>query len=140
MRVLIVEDEWIEANYLARAVRLSGHTVIGPFAAVGDALDGIGDIPEFAFLDVVLRGRPDGLMLSKTLWYLWRVPSVLVTARNIELARSDAFGRIFKPFSEQLITETLAYFEARLQGRKPLPLPVGLELPRQPRKQTGTGG
>lgn len=58
-RLLLVEDEYVLASYLAQALEEQGAEVIGPAASVSDALvliettDGI----DAAILDVNLRGE-----------------------------------------------------------------------------------
>ena len=57
-RVLIVEDEYFQADDLARLLRSMGADVIGPFGEVQDALDLLeaGKPVDFAVLDINLRG------------------------------------------------------------------------------------
>lgn len=58
-RVMIVEDEYLVAADLARFLDHLGAKVIGPFPTVGEALDYFhaGSMPDFAMLDVNLRGE-----------------------------------------------------------------------------------
>ena len=57
-RVLVVEDEYFQADDLARLLRSMGAEVIGPFGEVQDALELLeaGKPIDFAVLDINLRG------------------------------------------------------------------------------------
>ncbi|HEU4961195.1 MAG TPA: response regulator [Sphingomonas sp.] len=55
--ILIVEDEYLIADDLARDFAGQGATVIGPFATLDDALERLDEHrPDMAVLDINLRG------------------------------------------------------------------------------------
>lgn len=58
LRILVVEDEYLLAADVARLLEQSGAEVIGPFPTVDQALSDLanGPLPDFALLDVNLRG------------------------------------------------------------------------------------
>jgi DNA-binding LytR/AlgR family response regulator len=128
MRVLIVENEWLEAMHLTGIARGAGHTVLGPFGTSGDALDAADELPDLALVDINLNGRGDGLELAETLWHVWQVPSVFITAVEYEFAHADAVARLLKPYSDHEIVATLEYVGARIRGGVGPTAPARLEL------------
>lgn len=58
-RLLVVEDEYLIAREVAKALRCAGAAVIGPVPTVGEALDAVAreGAPDAALLDINLRGE-----------------------------------------------------------------------------------
>ena len=57
-RILVVEDEWLIADYLQEVLQDAGYLVCGPAARVSQALQLIEqDHPHAALLDINLRGE-----------------------------------------------------------------------------------
>jgi DNA-binding response OmpR family regulator len=66
-RVLIVEDEWILADLIARALAEAGYAVIGPAADVSEGLRRLDEKPvDAAILDVHL-GDEDSFAIAQEL-------------------------------------------------------------------------
>jgi CheY-like chemotaxis protein len=60
-RILVVEDEFLIALDIAGALEQGGHTVIGPLASIGDALQALErEKLDAALLDANLGGEPVG--------------------------------------------------------------------------------
>jgi CheY-like chemotaxis protein len=58
LRVLVVEDEFIIADEIASIIEGAGHSVLGPFGSVAEALAGLEKAtPDFAVIDASLRGQ-----------------------------------------------------------------------------------
>jgi len=53
-RVLVVEDDYVLAEYLAEVIGSAGAEVIGPVGSVRDALEALAASPDVACLDVRL--------------------------------------------------------------------------------------
>lgn len=66
LNILIVEDEFLVADYLSDLVRQAGHRVVGVVDCAEDALNGAGDF-DVAILDIRLRGQLDGIQLAERL-------------------------------------------------------------------------
>jgi CheY-like chemotaxis protein len=65
LRVLLVEDEMLIADYLALLIEEAGHAVLGPAATAAEALAILRDgPPDVAVLDVKLPGGMDGIELA----------------------------------------------------------------------------
>jgi two-component system, response regulator PdtaR len=67
MRILIVEDEVLIAWMLAECLECAGHEVIGPAAAMAEALAlcEAAAPPELAVLDINLRGGSNGVDVAR---------------------------------------------------------------------------
>jgi two-component system, response regulator PdtaR len=103
-RVLIVEDEALIALHLEQLVLEAGHRVIGiafdPEEAQAIART---ERPDFAFVDMRLRGGTSGLDVARHLRTEYNAPSILVSG-NLDNANMDAaaglepVAMIGKPF------------------------------------------
>ena len=103
-RVLIVEDEALIALHLEQLVMDAGHRVIGiafdPEEAQAIART---ERPDFAFVDMRLRGGTSGLDVARHLRAEYDVPSILVSGNldntNMEAAAGlEPVAMIGKPF------------------------------------------
>ncbi len=103
-RVLIVEDEALIALHLEQLVLEAGHRVIGiafdPEEAQAIART---ERPDFAFVDMRLRGGTSGLDVARYLRKEYNVPSILVSGNldktNMEAAAGiEPVAMIGKPF------------------------------------------
>jgi two-component system, response regulator PdtaR len=103
-RVLIVEDEALIALHLEQLVIEAGHRVIGiafdPEEAQAIART---ERPDFAFVDMRLRGGTSGLEIARHLREEYDVPSILVSGNldssHIEAAAGlEPVAMIGKPF------------------------------------------
>ena len=83
LRLLLVEDEYLIAQFLAEIVQEMGAEVLGPVASVDDALELIADCPDTdaAILDVNLRGE-----------VVYPVADVLID-RRVPLVFTSGYGR-----------------------------------------------
>ena len=90
-RVLIVEDDWLQAAWLARVVTRAGYEVVGPVASELSALMEIGqDPPDTALVDIDLSGqgslasraRPRTSARVMAALDDWGVPFVVVTSHR----------------------------------------------------------
>jgi two-component system, response regulator PdtaR len=103
-RVLIVEDEALIALHLEQLVMEAGHHVIGiafdPEEAQAIART---ERPDFAFVDMRLRGGASGLDVARHLREQYNVPSILVSGNlddtNMQAAAGiEPVAMIGKPF------------------------------------------
>ena len=103
-RVLIVEDEALIALHLEQLVMDAGHRVIG-IAFDPEEAQAIARIerPDFAFVDMRLRGGTSGLEIARHLREEYDVPSILVSG-NLDIPHMEAaaglepVAMIGKPF------------------------------------------
>ena len=103
-RVLIVEDEALIALHLEQLVMEAGNRVIG-IAFDPEEAQAIASTerPDFAFVDMRLRGGTSGLDVARHLREEYNVPSILVSGNldntNLEAAAGlEPVAMIGKPF------------------------------------------
>jgi two-component SAPR family response regulator len=109
-RVLIVEDDYLQAQYLADLMEAQGAEAVGPVSSVDDALSSLlrDMLPDFAILDVQL-GREKVFPLVEALRTL-NVPFVFTTAYpDWSLPEPyDMLPHCEKPLDERQLLRTLA--------------------------------
>lgn len=66
LRVLVVDDEFLIADYIALLLEEAGHTVLGPAGSATEALELLQDdaAADVAVLDIKLPGNMDGIDLA----------------------------------------------------------------------------
>lgn len=110
LRLLLVEDEYLLAMYLAEALQDLGAEVLGPVGSVDDALDLIDSEPHIdaAILDVNLRGEPSYAIAD--VLALRHVPFVFASGyeRRMLPERYRDVGICAKPFDPPMVTHVLA--------------------------------
>jgi transcriptional regulator with GAF, ATPase, and Fis domain/CheY-like chemotaxis protein len=112
LKILIVEDQFIEANDLKIILEKAGHTVMGIAKSVEQAL-GLLEIekPLIVLLDIFLKGERTGIDLAKTLTRE-NIPFIYLTANSNEsifdLAKAtNPYGFLVKPFRDKDILAAL---------------------------------
>ena len=116
-RVLIVEDEFVEANYVQLILEKGGHSVIGIARSVNSALKMLEkEVPDIVLLDIFLNGPTTGIQLARLLnerGIAFVYLSANSNAETFELAKStEPYGFLVKPFQEKnlLITMDIALY------------------------------
>jgi len=112
LKILIVEDQFIEANDLKIILEKAGHRVLGIAKSVEQAL-GLLEIekPQIVLLDIFLKGDRTGIDLAKTLT-TENIPFIYLTANSNESTFESAkatnpYGFLVKPFREKDILAAL---------------------------------
>lgn len=111
-KILIVEDQFIEASDLKQILERAGHKVCGFAASVRSALEKIRtENPEFVFIDIFLKGGETGIDLAHQLRGR-NIPFIFLSANSdqatLEAARAtQPYGFLVKPFRERDILATL---------------------------------
>ncbi len=109
MNALIVEDEMLVARDLARTLEKIGYRVSGMVKSVGEALQVLDrpdrDRPDVVLIDIVLKGRRDGVDLAHTLRTRYRLPFLFITSHadraTVERAKAARpGGYLVKPFTK----------------------------------------
>ncbi|MBU1668596.1 response regulator [bacterium] len=124
MKILIVEDELIPANYLKKVLLNEGYEVIG-IAKRGDQAIALAksEKPDLIFMDVMLQDKISGADAAVEIHY--SNPNILIiflTAFSdqemIEFAvRSEAFAYLLKPYRDDEILATLQLAKAKIKAR-----------------------
>ena len=111
-RILIVEDQFIEAHDLQLILEKANYEVIGIARSVDQALEQIEiEKPDLVFLDIMLKGNRNGIDLAQILKenYIGFIFISANSSKNIlDRAKiTQPYGFIVKPFREQDVLTTL---------------------------------
>ncbi len=111
-RILIVEDQFIEAHDLQLILENAGYEVYGIARSVAQALELIEEEkPDLVFLDIFLKGNETGIDLAKKLKEN-HIGFIYISANSSraildEAKKTQPYGFIVKPFREQDVLITL---------------------------------
>src|SRR5688572_3178667 len=111
-RILIVEDQFIEAHDLQLILEKANYEVIGIARSVDQALEQIEiEKPDLVFLDIMLKGNRNGIELAKILKENY-IGFIFISANSSKKILDQAkitqpYGFIVKPFREQDVLTTL---------------------------------
>jgi DNA-binding NtrC family response regulator len=111
-KILIVEDKFVEADYLRLMLTKGGYEVMGMAHSVVQALEMIkNERPDFVLLDIFLKGKQTGIDLAKQLAEE-NIAFVYLSANSNEEVLSAAkatqpYGFLVKPFREKDLLITL---------------------------------
>ncbi len=111
-RILIVEDQFIEAHDLQLILEKANYEVIGIARSVDQALEQIeAEKPDLVFLDIMLKGSRNGIDLAQILKenYIGFIFISANSSKNIldQAKITQPYGFIVKPFREQDVLTTL---------------------------------
>lgn len=107
LRIAIVEDEMITAESIKDMLEDLGYEVTGIYIRATKALDEIQkDKPDFALLDINLKGEETGIWLADQLRQSHNIPYVFLTSygdtATIEKATAtNPYGYLLKPIEKQ---------------------------------------
>ncbi|MGB0431510.1 MAG: LytR/AlgR family response regulator transcription factor [Bacteroidia bacterium] len=106
VRILLVEDELIIAESLSEILQSLGYHVVGIEVKAEEALRRI-DIeqPDFAILDIQLKGDKDGIWLADEISKKYGFPFIFLTSYGDEKTVKQAlskhpYGYLLKPFEK----------------------------------------
>lgn len=107
LRITIVEDEMITAESIKDMLEDLGYEVTGIYIRATKALEAIvRDKPDFALLDINLKGEETGIWLAEQLRKDHNIPYVFLTSygdkATIEKAtETNPYGYLLKPIEKQ---------------------------------------
>ncbi|KAF2339008.1 sigma 54-interacting response regulator [Flavobacterium nitrogenifigens] len=111
-RILIVEDQFIEAHDLQLILEKANYEVTGIARSVEQALEQIEiEKPDLVFLDIMLKGKRDGIELAHILKEK-HIGFIFISANSSKSVLDEAkttqpYGFIVKPFRAQDVLTTL---------------------------------
>ena len=111
-KILIVEDQFVEADYLRMMLVEAGYTVTGIARTLQQAQDLVAkEKPAMVLLDIFLKGKGTGIDLAKQLTEM-DIPFVYLSANSNEEVLTQAkatqpYGFLVKPFREKDLLVTL---------------------------------
>jgi len=125
IKILIVEDESLVARDIESMAGSLGYEVCG-VASTGEQATEMASRhrPDLMLMDVIIKGRLDGISAAEEIWEAFHIPVIYVTAYadEITLKRAkitEAFGYILKPFDERelKIAIEMAFYKSRMDMR-----------------------
>jgi two-component system, NtrC family, response regulator HydG len=116
-KILIVEDQFIEANNLQMILERAGYNVCSIARSVPEAIEIIElETPNIILLDIHLKGKLTGIDLAKILSKK-NIPFVYLSANSnkeiLDAAKATRpYGFLVKPFRERdvLVTLDIAHY------------------------------
>jgi len=112
LRVLVVEDEWLVADYIVDVLESAGHEVVATAAMGEKALEHLeqADI-DVALLDIKLKGSLSGIDVAQVA-RACGIPHVFITGSGDPATRAAAeatgpLGFLQKPFSPERLMAIL---------------------------------
>ena len=125
IRILVVEDESLVARDLEHMLISLGHSVAGIVTTGEEALKAARDKqPDLVLMDIVLKGKIDGIAAAERIWESWGIPVVYLTAYAddtiFQRAKlSEPFGYLLKPFESRELQTTIemALYKSRMENR-----------------------
>jgi len=124
IKILIVEDELIVAENIARNLRHQGYQVVGIANTGEDAIkEAIATRPNLVLMDIMLPGDIDGIEATRIIHTQLEIPVVYMTAyadnQTIERAKdTDPYGYLVKPFKPQDMRTTIEIVLKRYEKEK----------------------
>jgi len=121
LKVLIVEDQFIEANNLEIMLEEAGYLVCGMAKSVSEAIKIIDkEIPDLALVDIQLKGGLSGIDLAVILKQR-NIPFIYVSANSdhdtlMQAKATQPYGFIVKPFRERDLIVTLEIAQYRYEN------------------------
>jgi CheY-like chemotaxis protein len=111
--ILIVEDDPVITSLIAFMLKDLGYLVAGSASTAQEAIDAAKKLgPDLVLMDIHLKGQIDGIEAARTLWGVYNIPVVFITAdaEDVTLHRAiktSPFGFIEKPLNKELFMLTL---------------------------------
>lgn len=105
-KILVVEDEWVIADALCKALKKFNYTVFAPVSSGAEAIRQIeAEKPDLVLMDIVLQGEMDGIETARRIEARSNIPVIYLTAYTeqgfLERAKlTKPFSYLVKPFNE----------------------------------------
>jgi diguanylate cyclase (GGDEF)-like protein len=112
-RLLIVEDELLIAQSLARKLGRLGYAITGIVTSGLDAIEAAAtEKPDLVLMDIILQGDMDGIEAAEHIYAEYEIPVVFITAYAdddtlLEAQRVGAYGYLLKPYQEEAVNAAL---------------------------------
>jgi len=125
LQIVVVEDESLVAKDIVNMVRGLGYSVPA-VVSTGEEAIVIAEKtrPDLILMDIVLKGRIDGIEAAQRIWETLSIPVVYLTAfaddATLQRAKvTEPFGYILKPFDERELQTTIemAFYKAQMEKK-----------------------
>jgi len=120
-RVLIVEDDLINAKLLQEFLKIKGYEVAGILRSGEEAISFVEkELPDLIFMDIKLDGKLSGIEAAQQINETRNVPILYLTSQTdkevVETAReTKPVGYVVKPFSPLQLEVTLEMAQKKIQ-------------------------
>ena len=121
LNILIVEDDVIIGEDIKKSVRNIGHEIVDFVPSGEQALERAEKLrPDLVLMDIVLRGRLNGIETAEQIHKQFQIPIVFLTAYADKITmsraqRANPYGYILKPFEDEELKTVL---EQAIERRK----------------------
>jgi len=126
VKILIVEDDVIPANYLKQILIKEGYEVVDIITKGKDVLSAVKKYkPEVIFMDIMLKDNISGAEVSKEINNMYpKIAIIFLTAYSdkeiVDYAvESNAFAYLLKPYRVKEILATLELVKNKITTQKP---------------------
>jgi len=124
-RIMVVEDEALVADDIADTLKSMGYQITSVEADGDEAILRAGcDRPDLVLMDIMLRGKTDGVEAADQIRSRMNIPVIFLTAYSdneiLERAKiTEPFGYLIKPFAERElhISISIALYKARMERK-----------------------
>jgi len=105
-KIMVVEDEWVVADQLCRSLEDLGYRICSTASAGDEAIRKVeADSPDLILMDIVLKGKMDGIEAADRINSQFNIPMIYLTAYTnqeyIERAKqTKPFSYLVKPFHQ----------------------------------------
>ncbi len=113
IRILVVEDERIVAEDIKRSLQGIGYTVVGIESSGEGAIKKAEESkPDLVLMDIVLKGKMNGIEAAEILMKKYGTPVIYLTAyadqETLSRAKiTEPYGYVLKPFDERFMESTI---------------------------------
>ena len=110
---MVVEDEWVVADQLCSDLKDLGYTVCSMASTGYEAIRKVeADSPDLILMDIVLKGRMDGIEAAERITSQLNIPVLYLTAHTnqeyIERAKqTNPIGYLVKPYNQKELYATI---------------------------------
>jgi PAS domain S-box-containing protein len=109
IRIQIVEDERLLAEAMKQSLEKAGFKILSVVPSGVEAIQKAeADHPDVVLMDIVLRGRIDGIEAAQDIQGRLEIPVIFVTGYTIDRAKAiKPFGYLLKPFAENELIDAV---------------------------------
>lgn len=112
-QILVVEDEYIIAKDIQNTLKKLGYSVPAIASSGEKALKKVAEVqPDLVLMDIVLKGKMDGVQTADKIREEFKIPVVYLTAHaddnTLKRAKiTEPYGYLTKPFQERELHSTI---------------------------------
>ncbi len=125
LRILVVEDEAVEALGLKMFLAECGHSVVAVVDSAEAAVNAaLAHHPDLVIMDVCLRGTYEGIQAALTIWMRWEIPTIFITGypeTREQAQQAQPLGYFVKPVIPEHLRDALKTAAAWRTSRRARP-------------------